>query len=197
MHESHININDNENVRYFNHKHELQTIAFGDLKEIAIKQFNEKGRNLVRVKVSGDKISSLKQTPTFRILLQNELEELVRKNRQHKKQQFFEVIPPSSFITSELKEEQTVSSDINTNDLTTKTKRIRQKQLRLKVGIGDHDLQAAVKCINKWLSSGTIFVTVNITSNDKNVEGKKMLETSLRSKLENAEGLQNLTFKME
>ena len=188
------NMREDEQVRYYNYKHELQTMTFGELKELAARQCKQKGRNLVRVKLSGDKLSYQETTPTFRILLQNELEELVRKNRQHKKQQYFEIIPLSTFIRSEIELDDLEGSDANMRDLV-KPGRIRQKQLQIKVGIGDHDLQAATNRISKWLSGGRTFVIVTITSNDKKVEGKA-LEMSLRAKLEKAEGILNLTVKI-
>ena len=186
-------INDDEQIRYFNLKHELQVMTFGQLKELASQQYKEKGRDLIRIKLQGDKLPLSKQTPTFRILLPSELEEIVRKNRQHKKQQLFEKIAPSHFLDTSSTDLD--SLELGASDTTVKSGRIRQKQIRMKVGIGDHDFQAAIKRISKWLSSGTTFVAVTITSNGKKVEGKA-LEASIKNNLEAVDGIKNLTVKV-
>merc|ERR1719370_8381 len=77
------NIRDDAEVRYFDSKHELQTMTFQELKQLATEQYNEKGRNLVKVKVSSDKLKYEDRTATFRTLSMKELEELVRKNKQY------------------------------------------------------------------------------------------------------------------
>ena len=178
------NIMNDDNVRYFDSKHELKTMKFSELKELAKQQYNEKGRNLVKVKVSGDKANTLKQTPTFRTLNIKELEELVRKNRQNHKQQFFEIIEPIRFLPSEI-----LSSDPETPSK--KSGKVRYKQVSINVGIADHDVQVAAKRIIKLLSNQTTIVTLNIKSKGKAEEGA-LLEKSIKSHLGNDVANDNL-----
>ena len=173
-----------DDVRYFDSKHELQTMKFSELKELATQQYNEKNRNLVKVKVSGDKAKTLKQTPTFRTLNIKELEELVRKNRQNQKQQFFEIIEPIKFLTSE-----TLTSDPETPSK--KSGKVRYKQVSINAGIADHDVKVAAKRIIKLLSNQTTIVTLNIKSKGKTEEGAA-LEKSIKSHLGNDVASNNL-----
>ena len=72
--------------------------------------------------------------------------------------------------------------------------KLRQKQLPIKVGIGNHDLQAAITRINKWLSGGTTFVTVSIAAKGKRKEGME-LENNIKSQLDN-DAIKMLTIKV-
>ena len=170
------NIRDDAEVRYFDAKHELQTMTFQELKQLATEQYNEKGRNLVKVKASSDKLKYENITATFRTLSMKELEELVRKNRQHQRQQSFEVIEPQKYLTSEL-ELKTDNTFVGKPETLAKgSTKIKYKQITINASIGDHDLQVAVKRINKWLSNPNIIVTLNIKSKAKNEEREEFVK---------------------
>ena len=187
-------IEDDREIRFYDTKHELQIMTFGALKTFAAQQRNEKGRDLIRLTVSGDKSGQLKPDPTFRCLLPSELAELVRKNRYYKKGQNFEKIPLADYgAISE-------GSDINQGDSSANTAtinsgRIKQKQVALKVGVGDHDIQVAADKIRKWLKGGRTFVIVNIAASSNKNDGI-LLEANLRGKLNGVEEINNLTFKL-
>ena len=170
------NIRDDAEVRYFDAKHELQLMTFQELKQLATEQYNEKGRNLVKVKASSDKLKYENRTATFRTLSMKELEELVRKNKQHQRQQFFEVIEPQKYLTSEF-ELKTDDPLIGKPDTLAKSAgKIKYKQITINASIGDHDLQVAAKRIIKWLSNPNIIVTLNIKTKAKNEEGKEFVK---------------------
>ena len=188
-----INISDEEEVRYYNSKNEAVTLKFSELKELARKQYHEKGRNLVEIKLSGDQLRHESSFGTFRTLQNSELEDLVRKNRQHQKQRTFRIISPSVYLDMEIDHIENDSGS-SSNNLSSKSGKLRQKQLPIKVGIGNHDLQAAITRINKWLSSGTTFVTVSIAAKGKRKEGME-LENNIKSQLDN-DAIKMLTIKV-
>ena len=188
-----INISDEEEVRYYNSKNEAVTLKFSELKELARKQYHEKGRNLVEIKLSGDQLRHEASFGTFRTLQNNELEDLVRKNHQHQKQRTFRIISPSVYLDMEIDHIENDSGS-SSNNLSSKSGKLRQKQLPIKVGIGNHDLQAAITRINKWLSSGTTFVTVSIAAKGKRKEGME-LENNIKSQLDN-DAIKMLTIKV-
>ena len=197
-------ISDEDEVRYIDIKHEIHEMKFSELKEKAQNQYYEKGRNLVHVKLSGGKLPGnrhykqpgiLKQTPTFRLLQAGELEELVRKNKQYNKGQSFQLIAPTQFLTSSVNIDGTEKHLQDTNVASVKPGKINHKQLSLKVGIADHDIQTAIKRISKWLHGGTTFVTVSITTSGKKLDGKA-LEQNITKQLECVEGIGNLTIKI-
>ena len=190
---SSINISDEEEVRYYNSKNEAVTLKFSELKELARKQYHEKGRNLVEIKLSGDQLRHEASFGTFRTLQNGELEDLVRKNRQHQKQRTFRIISPSVYLDMEIDQIER-NSGSSSDNLSSKSGKLRQKQLPIKVGIGNHDLQAAITRINKWLSSGTTFVTVSIAAKGKRKEGME-LENNIKSQLDN-DAIKMLTIKV-
>lgn len=184
-------ISDDENVRYYNSNNELQIMKYVELKELATKHYNEKGRSLVQIILTGDQKPISGQTLTFRTMLMNELEETVRKNKQHRTQKKINIIHPSKYLTTENVVENQKSSTSAEN---VKTNRLKHKKLITNVNVGDHDLQAAVKRISKWLSGGTTFVTVEIKGKDKKSECIDV-EKRIRAQLEDNDGLANLTVK--
>ena len=195
-------ISDDDEVRYIDINHEIQTLKFHELKKIAEKQYNEKGRNLVQVKLNSDKYARnfdktfKQQTATFRILQPSELEELVRKSKQHRKGQSFQILSPTLFMTSNVNCDQAENSVDATNISSMKSSKIGHKNLPLKVGIAEHDLQSAIKRITKWLNRRNIFVTVVISTSGKKVEGTA-LEKNIRTQLESVEGIENLSVKVQ
>ena len=168
------NIRDDAEVRYFDAKHELQTMTFQELKQLATEQYNEKGRNLVKVKVSSDKLKYEDRTATFRTLSMKELEELVQKNKQYQRQQFFEIIEPQKYLTSEL--ELQTDNPLKPETVAKSSGKIKYKQITINASIGDHDLQVAVKRMNKWLSNPNIIVTLNIKTKGKNEEREEFVK---------------------
>ena len=190
---SSINISDDQEVRYYNSKNEAVTLKFSELKELARKQYHEKGRNLVEIKLSGDQLRHESSFGTFRTLQNNELEDLVRKNRQHQKQRTFRIISPSVYLDMEIDHIEN-NSGSSSNNLSSKSGKLRQKQLPIKVGIGNHDLHAAITRINKWLSGGTTFVTVSIAAKGKRKEGME-LENNIKSQVDN-DAIKMLTIKV-
>jgi hypothetical protein len=60
--------------------HEARQISFNELRQLAVAEKAEKGRDLVRVSKSGSQAA-----PVFRLLSPKELEVAVRKARLHKK----------------------------------------------------------------------------------------------------------------
>ena len=188
-------ISDEDEVRYIDIKHEIQEMKFRELKELAEKQYYEKGRHLVQVKLSGDKLPILNPIPTFRTLQTSELEDLVRKSKHYNKGQSFQVIAPTQFLTSRVNIDEAEQSLQSTTESSIKPGKISHKQLSLKVGIANHDIQAAIKRISKWLSGGTTFVTISITTSGKTLDGKS-LEKNITKQLESVEGIRNLTVKL-
>ena len=168
------NIRDDAEVRYFDAKHELQTMTFQELKQLATEQYNEKGRNLVKVKVSSDKLKYEDRTATFRTLSMKELEELVRKNKQYQRQQFFKIMEPQKYLTSEI--ELQTDNPLKPETVAKSSGKIKYKQITINASIGDHDLQVAVKRMNKWLSNPNIIVTLNIKTKGKNEEREEFVK---------------------
>ena len=180
-------IADDDNVRYIDLKRELKTMKFRELKDLATQQYNLKGRNLVKIKVSGEKIDANdNRYPTFRTLTIKELEESARKNRQQKQQnqkaQYFEIIDPSKFLTSEQKSDTEESLTENSDTIAMKSGKIRYKRVDINAGIADHDLQVAANRVIKFLSNGTTIVTLNIRTKGKSDEAAS-LEKDLKSYL--------------
>jgi hypothetical protein len=145
------NITDSDKVTYIDLKNNFNAITFAELKDMAETAKVEKGRYIVHVTVRG----IVAKLHSFRIVSDHELEALIRKSRFHGKGHHFSRV------------------DLDPNGCLVVSKRVKQKNVILKVGIEASHIETNVTKIKAWMAKGYfVQVKIKIGGNDKSEAAK-------------------------